>query len=110
MPKIPTVPLPEFSEYRNLTSELIAISRLVAPGGLLPTTVDPIGVSAPLLPILKPEMLAEALCFAGQSALRRTISAGTLRFIACSLRFVPNAFLLSTRRDTVSEFSHAYDL
>src|ERR1700731_5484069 len=59
MAKIPMVPFPEFREKRNLPSELMMISRFVAPLGFAATTVPGRGVSAPLAPIAKPEMVAE---------------------------------------------------
>src|SRR5512146_1076658 len=53
------VPFPEFSEYRNLLSELTAISRLPLPVGFTPTTVAPIGVSAPPSPMENPAIVDE---------------------------------------------------
>jgi hypothetical protein len=54
------VPFPELSEYRNFPSAVMARSRFTAPGGLLPTTGPGRGVSIPVMPIAKPEILAEA--------------------------------------------------
>ena len=57
---MPIVPFPEFSEYRNLLSELTAISRLPLPVGFIPKTVAVIGVNAPFIPIENPDMVDEA--------------------------------------------------
>src|ERR1700751_2305233 len=59
MAKMPIVPVPEFSVYRNFPSALTAMSRFVLPAGLVPTTVAPIGVNAPVLPIANPAMVEE---------------------------------------------------
>ena len=59
MAKIPIVPFPEFSEYRNLPSAVTAISRFVAPVGFVPTTVAPIGVKAPVVPMENPDIVAD---------------------------------------------------
>src|SRR5215472_13277961 len=60
MAKIPIVPSPEFSEYRNLLSAVTAISRLTAPVGFIPTTVAPIGVKAPVAPMENPDIVDDA--------------------------------------------------
>ena len=59
MAKMPMVPFPEFREKRNLLSELTVISRFVAPLGFAARTVQDKGVSTPLAPMAKPEMVAE---------------------------------------------------
>src|SRR6267142_2486157 len=59
MPKMLTVPVPEFSVYRNFPSVPIARSRFVLPDGLVPTVVPETAVSDQFDPMLNPEMVAE---------------------------------------------------
>ena len=55
----PRVPPAEFREYRKFPSLLMAMSRLPAPAGFVPTTVPGSAVSVPVLPMAKPEIVDE---------------------------------------------------
>jgi len=57
IPKVLIMPTSPSRLYRNLPSELIAMSRLVAPLGLVPTMVPDNAVNAPFEPMIKPEMV-----------------------------------------------------
>jgi hypothetical protein len=59
MPKMLIVPTFASRLYRNLPSALMVMSRFVAPVGFVPTTVPGNAVSAPLLPMVKPEIVEE---------------------------------------------------
>jgi hypothetical protein len=60
MPKTLTLPVPEFSVYRYMPSELTVISRFVLPLGFVPTTVPDTGVNAPAELIANPEIVDDA--------------------------------------------------
>src|ERR1700756_110865 len=93
-------PVAEFSENRNLPSALIAISKFVLPAGLVPTTVAPTGVSAPLTPIANPEIVDEPALDAyanfplGVIAFQQLAlpSVGTPRLMGVSVPFAATAY------------------
>ena len=100
MPKMLTDPVPESSVYKNFPSALMAISRLVLPEGLIPTSVPPTGVSAPFFEIKKPEIVADPAfdvytnCPLGVTTFQHVAAArvGTPRLMGVSLPFVPTAY------------------
>ena len=51
------IPTFESRLYRNFPSELIAMSKFVAPVGFVPTMVPGNAVNVPSLPMVKPEMV-----------------------------------------------------
>src|ERR1700758_3076582 len=99
MAKMPIVPVPEFSVYRNFPSALTAMSRFVLPAGFVPTTVAPTGVNAPVLPTANPEIVDEP---AFETYTKRPSGVTTFQQFALPRVGTPRLMALSVPSDAIA--------